>query len=141
MSEYDDIINLPRHKSKTRSPMAIIDRAAQFSPFAALTGHDSAIKETARETKKKVELDTYMREALDYKLEILIDQLGNNPEVKISYFQADEKKQGGEYISTTTRIKKLDEYKQTIYTTNNKEIAIDDILDIEGKIFDIICDE
>lgn len=141
MSEYDDMINLPRHKSKSRSPMPIIARAAQFSPFAALAGYDSAIKETARETKRKIELDPYMKEALDYKLEILVDQLEDNPEVKISYFQEDERKDGGAYITSIARIIKIDQYQHIIYMADGSEIPIDDILDIEGKIFDKLCDE
>lgn len=138
MKEYEDIINLPRHKSKTRSPMVMTDRAAQFSPFAALTGHDAAVKETARETEKRIELDTYMKETLDYKLEMLMGELKNNPQIKITHFQADQKKDGGKYITITGTIKKIDEYKHTIHMSDKREILIEDILDIEGEIFEVL---
>ncbi|MBZ2175599.1 hypothetical protein K8M07_10165 [Schnuerera sp. xch1] len=110
--KYDDIINLPRHVSEKRNPMPIIDRAAQFSPFAALTGYDTAIKETARVTEDRIELDVYMKEALNNKLQILIDQLHEYPQVKIIYFQPDEKKDGGSYVTASGTVKKIDEYQE-----------------------------
>lgn len=139
MKKYEDIINLPRPKSKTRSSMSMINRAAQFSPFAALTGHETAVKETARETENRIELDPYMRDALDHKLEILLGDLKNKPQIKIIHFQADEKKLGGKYIKTSGRIKKIDEYHHIILMSDNRQIPIEDILDIEGRIFDINC--
>lgn len=90
--EYDDIINLPRHISNKRSPMAIKDRAAQFSPFAALTGHDGAIKETARVTEKRVELDEYMKVDLSKRLQIIANRLDEDHEISITYFQPDQKR-------------------------------------------------
>ncbi len=141
MKKYEDMINLPRPKSKTRQPMSMLNRAAQFSPFAALTGHEAAVKETARETEKRIELDPYMRDALDHKLEILMEELKNKPQVKIIHFQADEKKAGGKYIETSGTISKIDEYHHTIHMSDDRKIPIEDILDIEGRIFDIYCGE
>ncbi|NLM04174.1 MAG: YolD-like family protein [Clostridiales bacterium] len=135
--EYNDIINLPRHVSKKRSPMPIRDRAAQFSPFAALTGHDTAIKETARITEDKIELDSYIKEELNIKLQILMDRLREKPEIKITYFQPDDKKDGGKYITTTGVVKKIDSCDQMIYLIDGTEIIMDEIINIEGKIFGI----
>ena len=134
--EYDDIINLPRHVSKKRDPMPIIDRAAQFSPFAALTGHDTAIKETARVTEDKIELDVYMKETLNNKLQILIDQLHEHPHMKITYFQPDEKKDGGSYVTANGIVKKIDEYDRVVLMINGEEIPIDESINIDGKIFE-----
>lgn len=131
--EYDDIIHLPRPLSKTRPPMAMIDRAAQFSPFAALTGHEAAIKETERLTDDRVELDEYMKEVLNNKLQILIDQLKEQPQVSITYFQPDKKKNGGAYITTNGRIKKIDEYEGIILMIDGKVIPINEIIEMESQ--------
>lgn len=134
-NKYDDIINLPRHISKKRPPMAIKDRAAQFSPFAALTGHDAAVKETARLTENKVELDQYMKEALNHKLQILMENLEGKPRIRITYFKSDEKKDGGKYIEVIAMVKKIDEYEKVIFMMDSTVISIDKIIKIEGEIF------
>ncbi len=136
-NKYDDIINLPRHISKKHNPMPIIDRAAQFSPFAALTGHDNAIKETARATEERIELDANMKEKLNNKFQILMDRLQEYPKVKITYFQPDEKKDGGAYITVSGTIKKINEYKRFITLTDGSTIPIDEIIDMDGEIFKI----
>lgn len=136
--KYDDIINLPRHVSKTRPQMPIIDRAAQFSPFAALTGHDAAVKETARLTEERVELDEYMKEALNNKLLIMADQIKEQPKISITYFLADEKKDGGAYVISTGKVKKIDLNKGILIMTDEIEIPIDEIINIEGEIFESI---
>lgn len=133
--KYDYIINLPRHVSKKRNPMPIIDRTAQFSPFAALTGHDTAIKETVRITEDRIELDVYMKEALNNKLQILIDKLNEQPHIKITYFQPDQNKDGGSYVTVTGVSKEIDEYERFIVLTDGISIPIDEIMDIEGEIF------
>lgn len=135
IDKYDDIINLPRHISKTRPPMEIKDRAAQFLPFAALTGHDAAIKETSRLTEGKVELDEYIKEVLNYKLQILAEKIKEGPKIKITYFVPDEKKDGGVYVESNGRVKKIDKYKMVINMTDGTLIPIDDIKSIEGEIF------
>ncbi len=135
IDKYDDIINLPRHVSKKRVPMPIQERAAQFSPFAALTGHDAAVKETARITEKRIELDQYIKEELNHKLQILIKKIEENPKIKVTYFEPDDKKNGGVYITIIGRIKKIDEYGKIIFMTDDIEVPIDEIVRIEGEIF------
>lgn len=135
INKYEDIINLPRHTSKKRPAMPIKDRAAQFSPFAALTGHDVAVKETARVTERRIELDQYMKEELNYKLQILIKKIKESPKIKIKYFEADNNKDGGTYIISKGRVKKIDEYNKIIFINHNIRIPIDNIIKIEGKIF------
>ena len=89
MGDYEDIINLPHHVSATRPQMSMMDRAAQFSPFAALTGYDAAIKETARLTEQKIELDDYEKEEINDKIQLIAEHLGEDFEVVITYFQPD----------------------------------------------------
>lgn len=141
---YDDIINLPHHVSQTHPHMSILDRAAQFSPFAALTGYESAIKETARLTNNRMELDEAAKNVLDEKLRILHKQLSNQPEIEITYFKPDEKKNGGAYVSVIGIVKKIDGYKRTIIMQNETRIPIEEIISITGDIFqtvdDFICE-
>lgn len=98
-NRYNEIINLPHHVSKTRPQMPMSDRAAQFAPFAALTGYDSAIKETGRLTDERIELDEEALTALDMKYQLLMDAFDDAPEVTITFFQPDERKAGGKYAS------------------------------------------
>ncbi|WP_066716216.1 hypothetical protein [Clostridium sp. Marseille-P299] len=135
---YDDIIHLPHHVSTKHPHMALIDRAAQFSPFAALTGHGAAIKETARLTDERVELDEYMKNVLSNKLQIIAERLKDKPEIEITYFQPDEKKNGGAYVTAAGSVKKIDKYERIVVMTDRKEISIDDIVAIEGQIFEIM---
>ena len=136
--EYDDIIDLPHHVSTKRPQMTAINRAAQFAPFAALTGHDAAIKETARLTEKRLELDEYMKEALNHRLQIIADRIKDHPKIKITYFQPDERKNGGAYISLNDTVKKIDQYEGIVLMTNKREIPIDEIISIEGEIFNLV---
>jgi hypothetical protein len=138
--EYDDIINLPRHVSTTHPPMAAMDRAAQFSPFAALTGYDAAIKETARLTDERVELDEYAKAALNDRLQIMADRLKEHPEIAITYFQPDAKKYGGAYVTAVGTVKKIDEYERIVVMTDGTAFFIDDIISIEGPVFEALCD-
>ncbi|MDQ7094397.1 hypothetical protein REC12_12425 [Desulfosporosinus sp. PR] len=142
---YDDIINLPHHVSTTRPHMTAIDRAAQFSPFAALTGYDSAIKETARLTDERVKLDEYMKDALSDRLQIIADRIKEHPEIAITYFQPDEKKNGGAYVTAVSSAKKIDEYERVVVMTDGTAIPIDEIISIDGQIFESMvfysCDE
>lgn len=135
MGRYDDIINLPYHKSKTKKHMSAYERAAQFSPFAALTGHDLAIKETSRLTTQKLELDEYQKERINQKLLLIFDNKKNSPQVKITYYLKDKFKEGGEYISVLDYVKHFDEYQKTIITSDNTVININDIYDIQGDFF------
>ena len=135
MKSYDDIINLQHHTSASRPHMSAHDRAAQFSPFAALTGYDSAITETARLTDKRVELDEYSKADLNGKLCMLQEQMDEQQEVSITYFRADNKKSGGAYIAAAGCVKKIDEYERTVVMQDGTRIPIEDILSIEGELF------
>jgi uncharacterized protein (UPF0248 family) len=136
--EYEDIINLPRHVSKKRPPMAVIDRAAQFSPFAALTGYDAAIKETARLTDERIELDEYTKDALNDRLQIILERIKEQPEIAITYFQPDIMKSGGSYVTAASAAKKIDEHKRIVIMTDGTNIPIDEIVGIEGAIFEAL---
>ncbi len=133
---YDDIIDLPHHISAKHPQMAALDRAAQFSPFAALTGYDSAIKETARLTDERVKLDEYMKDILSARLQIITDRIKEHPEIAITYFQPDTKKDGGTYDTIISTAKKIDKYGHNVVMTDGTEIPIDDIISIEGQIFE-----
>ena len=132
---YDDIIHLPRHVSTTRPHMAAIDRAAQFSPFAALTSHGAAIKETARLTDERAELDEHMKDVLNDRLQIIADRLKEHSEIVITYFQPDTKKNGGTYVTAIGTVKKIEEYERFVVMTDGSVIPIDEIISIEGQIF------
>jgi len=137
-NDYDDIINLPHHVSSTRPQMSMIDRAAQFSPFAALTGYDAAIKETGRLTDEKIELDEEALSNLNMKFQILFERLDEQPDIAITYFKPDETKSGGAYLTTTDKIKKVDEYERMITTTNGTKIPMDDVINLESDIFQFL---
>ena len=134
-SKYDEIMGLPHHVSKTRPQMPMSDRAAQFAPFAALTGYDSAIKETGRLTDERIELDEEALTALDMKFQILMEALEEEPEVSITYFKPDERKAGGSYLKVTGTLKKLDEYERILMLMNGQKTKLDAVLDIDGDIF------
>ena len=137
MGKYDDIIRLPHHVSAVRLHMAIIDRAAQFSPFAALTGYDAAVKETARLTDERIELDEYMKCSLNHRLQIIGERLNEHPEAAITYFQPDMKKKGGTYVTAAGAVRKINEYERLVVMTDGTVIPIDEIISIGGKIFEI----
>ena len=115
--------------------MPISDRAAQFAPFAALTGHGEAIKETARLTDKRVELDENAKAILDEKLRMVQEMLAQNPEITVTYFQPDEKKAGGQYRSATGSVKKIDLFNHLIVMTDGLRIPLSEVFEIEGDIF------
>ena len=129
-NRYDEIINLPHHVSKTRPQMAMSDRAAQFAPFAALTGYESAIKETGRLTDERIELDEEALTALDRKYQLLMDTLDDAPEVTIIYFQPDERKAGGQYVSATGTVKKVDTFGRRILLQDGTRIPLDSVYDL-----------
>ena len=127
MGKYDDIINLPHHVSKNYPQMSMYSRAAQFAPFAALTGYEGQIKETARLTNERIDLDEELKSILDSKLQ---DKLNTKQTVEFTYFVPDLKKDGGKYVTVSGIIKKIDEYKQVIVLENKQEIPIKEIIDI-----------
>ena len=134
-AQYDDIINLPHHVSSTRPQMPILDRAAQFAPFAALTGYDAAIKETGRLTDEKIEMDEEALNILNMKYQILVDSLDDEPEVTFTYFKPDERKAGGAYVKVTGTVKKVDDFERLIVMQDGTKLPMDNILNIDGKIF------
>ena len=134
-SKYEEIMKHPHHVPKTRPQMPMSDRAAQFAPFAALTGYDSAIKETGRLTDEKIELDEEALTALDRKYQLLMDAFDDAPEVTITYFQPDERKAGGKYVSATGAVKKVDVFERRITMQDGAKIPMDDVLSIDGELF------
>lgn len=124
MNRYDDIINLPHHKSETRRPMPMAARAAQFAPFSALTGHDEAIAETARLTTEKIELTLEEQDRISRRLTYAIE---HHLQVSITYFCPDIAKSGGSYTTVTGHIKKVDESTSTLVLDNNQLIPVDTI--------------
>ena len=133
--KYNEIMGLPHHVSKTRPQMPMSDRAAQFAPFAALTGYDAAIKETGRLTDERIELDVEALSALDMKYQILMEALDEAPEVTITYFQPDERKAGGKYVSAVGAVKKIDDFERRITMRDGTRIPMDDVLSIDGELF------
>ena len=134
--KYDDIIHLPHHVSKSRPKMAALDRAAQFSPFSALSGYEAAIKEAARLTSERAELDESMKDILSDKLQVIAEKMKEEPEIAITYFKPDTKKKGGSYLTARGFVKKIDEYNRVVVMTDGKIIPIDEIFGIDGKIFE-----
>lgn len=132
--KYDEIMGLPHHVSKTRPQMPMSDRAAQFAPFAALTGYDSAIKETGRLTKERIELDEDALTALNVKYQFLMDALDEEPEIKITYFKPDERKAGGEYVSAIGAVKKVDDFERLITMQDGTRIPMDDVYDMSISV-------
>lgn len=130
---YDDIIHLPRHVSTARPQMPAANRAAQFSPFAALTGYDAAIQETGRLTDTRIELDEDAKVALDLKLRMLAEACTEHPAIAVLYFLPDEEKEGGAYVTAFGAAKKIDDYEGAIVLMSGKKISIDDILSIESE--------
>jgi len=132
---YDDIIELPHHVSKKHPPMKMPDRAAQFGSFAALAGHSDAVLETSRLTSPKHELSESVIEILNSKLQIIRDKLSQNPLVTICYFKPDNLKEGGEYVTFTGKISKIDETLRIIHFDTGFTVPIDMIISIESDIF------
>jgi len=126
--KYDDIIDLPHHVSSRHPHMPLIDRAAQFSPFAALSGHADAIDETARLTDQFVEMSEDQAAVLDVKLQAV--QALDHPEIAVSYFEPDTRKQGGAYLTVKGRLEKIDEYQRTIVLDGGISVPIDRMKDI-----------
>lgn len=135
---YDDIIHLPHHVSKTRPQMSLEDRAAQFSPFAALTGYDAAILETGRLTEDKLELGEETQAILDRKQRYLAEIIDTKPEITVTYFVPDEKKSGGAYSTVTGFLKRIDEYERVLMLTDGRKIQLAAVFDIESAEFENI---
>ncbi len=127
---YDDIIELPHHVSRKHPQMPLLDRAAQFAPFAALTGHEAAIRETARLTEEEIELDENSKELLDLRLQQLQEHLPEQPSVTVTYFKPDEKKSGGAYETVTGKVKKVDGYTGELVFTDGRRIVLGTVVEL-----------
>lgn len=133
-NNYDDIIHLLHPTSRKHPRMPIADRAAQFAPFAALTGYDAAVKEAARLTERRIELDEYEKEALDRQLQRILEQGMEHREITVVFFRPDEKKDGGAYFSVTSAIRKIDEYEKLLIMQDGTQIPIGDIIELREEL-------
>lgn len=132
MNNYDDIINMPHHVSKIRKPMSLQNRSAQFAPFSALTTYDEKVREVARETSKKIELDDGIKLMLNEKLCLIKNDIKLRPKVTITYFVRDNKKENrGRYKTITGNVKVVDEVYKRIILVDNTRIFFDNIIDIK----------
>ena len=128
--KYDDIIHLPRPSSGRRAKMSNYDRAAQISPFAALTGFEAAIQETGRLTDSRIELDEGGKQLLDEQMNAVLEVLDTQPEVTVTWFRYDERKAGGAYIRTSGHVKKIDTYTGRILFTEGETIPLGEVISI-----------
>jgi hypothetical protein len=131
MNNYNDIINMPHHESTVYKRMPMINRAAQFSPFAALTGYEDAIEETGRLTTKRKEIDEYLKAEINDKLSFLAHSLETAPKVSITYYVPDLRKEGGSYVTITGTVKKVNTERKMVILDDNKKINISDIIAVE----------
>ncbi|MBR7018498.1 MAG: hypothetical protein IKH99_06595 [Prevotella sp.] len=131
MGEYDDIIHLPHHVSHNHPQMPMMARAAQFAPFAALTGYDAVIHETARLTDSQVELEEYDNERLNRIFARLMESIGEHPQVTVSYFLPDEHKAGGSYTTLLGTVKKIDTYDYLLWMDDGTAIPLGHVVDID----------
>lgn len=131
---YDDIIDLPHATSKTHSRMSLANRAAQFAPFAALSGYDAAIQETARLTDRRIELDEGEKLAIGGRLQRIREHIRECPEATFTYFQPDAKKRGGSYAVATGNVKKVDEHERVIVLTSGTIVPMDEVIAVDGEL-------
>ena len=132
---YEDIVNLPPHISKKHQQPSMMDRAARFAPFAAITGYEEMVLEEARVTEERVDLDEGALSLLNEKLNMIQEFLDEEPEVTITYFEPDKKKSGGAYVNITGIVKRIDEYEHFVIMTDGKKIRIEDIYAIGSDLF------
>ena len=135
---YDDIIGLPHHVSDNHKKMPMSQRAAQFAPFAALSGYEDAIEEAARHTEARPVLSEDIKEIIEYKLRIISEYSEDEASADITYFVPDEKKDGGRYESASGKVKKIDKEGGCVIMENKVKIPIQDIIDISGDLFDFL---
>ncbi len=129
--KYDDIIHLPHHQSAKRARMSMTDRGAQFSPFAALVGYDDAIRETARLTGKRIELTEGEKLLLNERIQEIAEKIHTQPQVCITHFLQDLQKEGGEYVTDSCRVKKIDPYGRGLLLTDGRMLLFEDIIGLE----------
>lgn len=133
--KYDDMLRLPHHVSASRKPMAVTARAAQFAPFAALSGYDAEVQEAGRLTDRPIEPDEYEKEAMNARLQLLARHLREKWVVSLVFFQPDERKAGGAYVTRTGTVKKLYETERLLTLTDGTVIPLDDLIALEGEEF------
>ena len=133
---YEDIIELPHHRSSRHAPLSMESRAAQFAPFAALTGYEDALVESERQTEHFQELDDGIKAILDAKLQLLEDRKKGKPMVTIRYFVPDERKEGGSYQVISGQYRKMDLGKEQVILDEGEGIPLERIVDISSEIFD-----
>lgn len=134
MNNYDDIINLPHYESKTRKRMSLEARSAQFAPFAALTGYDDKVKETARITNKRIELSDEEYNIINSKLQIIKEHIKEQPEINFTIFIKDKLKDGGKYEEVKGKVRRIDEINEEIILIDKRKILFKNIYDICGEI-------
>ena len=132
---YDDLLHLPHPTSAKHPRMPLADRAAIFSPFAALSGHGDAIRETARLTERRMELDEDAKAELDRRQAVLLEHIAEQPEVTVTWFRPDERKEGGAYLTTTGRLKKIDALGRRLVLLDGTGIPLEDVADLESECF------
>ena len=132
---YEDIVDLPPHISKKHPQPTMMERAARFAPFAAITGYEEMVVEEARVTEERIDLDESALALLNEKLNMIQEFLDEEPEVTITYFEPDKKKAGGAYVSVTGTVKRIDEYEHLVLMKDGKKIYIDSIYAIESDLF------
>ena len=132
---YDDMIYMQNPTPICKPRMSLYERAAQFSPFAALTGYEDAVEETARLTDARLELSEDMKTILNEKMQMIVDNMDADPIVTITYFVPDKKKEGGAYVDVTGIVKEIDEYERCIVMTDKKKIPIEQVRAIVGDLF------
>lgn len=141
---YEDIIQHPHPVSANHPRMPLYDRAAQFSPFAALTGYETAIREAGRQTQSRPELGEEQKKRLDQQLRLLLHTLAANPlaepEIKVAFFQCDHIKPGGSVISFSGKAKKIDGSSRQIFFTDGTALPVEEILSMEGELFHVLDD-
>lgn len=131
---YEDIVNLPHHVSERHRPMSMQSRAAQFAPFAALTGHEDAIDETARQTIARLDMTVEQLQILSQKLAYALS-FAKRPTIEITYFVPDGRKRGGSYLTLNGTVKKIETHYNLLTLEDGREIPLDAISDISGEIF------
>ena len=127
---YEDILYLPHYQSPKRQPMPLHDRAAQFAPFAALTGYDAAISETARLTDRRVEPDDETIQRLNCQIHLLSERIAEKPAAAVTYFIPDGRKEGGRYVTVYGRVRRVDSFDETLCLTDGRKIRMTDIIEI-----------
>ena len=134
--KYDDMLCLPHHVSALHPQMSRHDRAAQFSPFAALSGYDAVLQEAGRLTQPQKELDEGVQAELNGQLRVLAGLLDQHPEVTVTWFRPDGKKEGGEYLTATGTVRKIDTYREVLILGSGEQIPVHNLLSLSGSAFD-----